>query len=918
MAGDETGAFGRILAALESGATLLTPNVRSARFWSRHYDAAVRGRGGKSWLAPRILPWSAWTSSLWQAAVVRGADLRILLNDVQERSLWRTVIQASSSSTLQSPESQAELCVAANRLLGSYDVEARFAQGRYGKDVRSPDANTFARWYVAFARICGSEGYLPASQLELELAALLRTQRITGDGDYLLCGFPSLTPARQTLLTALEEADGSVQFIHPAVQAQSAPGLLRCSDTQVEMQQCALWIRQQVEASPESSVTVVVPDLQAARPELERELRTVVAPDAADVTRPAATVIYEFSSGRPLRHLPMVRDALRLLHWCAQDLSMDEAGAILRSRHLTVAASPEAGTALDLQVLRELPALQRTVSLAQAAAAFVRHNAADSLLLLERKARVCRGAENTYAWFADNARDLLASAGFPGTEGLSSEEFQAADRWNEMLDRLATLDLLGQRTDFPTFLTELETLAQETLFAPENRGVPVQVISVAEASGSTSDALWFLHADSSTWPSRATPHPLLPWHLQHELQMPGTDLHRDEQAAHLTLEHLVRSSGAVTFSYSCASQEDAQRPSPLIEQTVHALGGIETEAEPPLEDATPSDLVATELDETTVPLTTDGHVAGGIGVLTAQAQCGFRAFAEKRLFAKPLEHLDAGLSPGDRGEQVHTVLENFWKVVQSQQRLAEISRKRNTDGSSERDSLLRSCIEQAVRPTSGETWDAAYLQVQRQRLFKLVSDWLDFELTRPPFEVLHTEKEIQDVPIGPLKLAMRVDRVDRVHASEEEEGTLLIDYKTGAASAREWLGERPDQPQLPAYAVAGALAAGIEQVDGLAFGSVKVGAAGMRLEGMAAAPALLGAKPRNGLDFADQVEAWREDLERLAVAFAEGDASVDPKQYPKTCDRCSQRMLCRVDAAALLQLEELEREEEEDGAAAWN
>ena len=67
--------------------------------------------------------------------------------------------------------------------------------------------------------------------------------------------------------------------------------------------------------------------------------------------------------------------------------------------------------------------------------------------------------------------------------------------------------------------------------------------------------------------------------------------------------------------------------------------------------------------------------------------------------------------------------------------------------------------------------------------------------------------------------------------------------------------------------------------------------------------------------FAEQVEHWRNDLEELANAFARGDASVDPKNYPKTCDLCAQRILCRVDARTLLQLEEFQAEEDE--AAEW-
>ena len=46
--------------------------------------------------------------------------------------------------------------------------------------------------------------------------------------------------------------------------------------------------------------------------------------------------------------------------------------------------------------------------------------------------------------------------------------------------------------------------------------------------------------------------------------------------------------------------------------------------------------------------------------------------------------------------------------------------------------------------------------------------------------------------------------------------------------------------------------------------------------------------------FAAQVEEWREVLTKLAEQFAAGEAAVRPKSYPKTCNYCGQRLLCRV------------------------
>ena len=128
------------------------------------------------------------------------------------------------------------------------------------------------------------------------------------------------------------------------------------------------------------------------------------------------------------------------------------------------------------------------------------------------------------------------------------------------------------------------------------------------------------------------------------------------------------------------------------------------------------------------------------------------------------------------------------------------------------------CIDEALedaRDSSATAWDAAYLQVLRDRLQSLLSGWLELEMNRSmPFEVRLSEKDFKDVRVGPLRLDVRMDRIDKV-----EGGEVLIDYKTGAAEPKEWLTERPDAPQLPLYAIVPR----DEPLQGVAFGLVRPG-----------------------------------------------------------------------------------------------
>ena len=65
-------------------------------------------------------------------------------------------------------------------------------------------------------------------------------------------------------------------------------------------------------------------------------------------------------------------------------------------------------------------------------------------------------------------------------------------------------------------------------------------------------------------------------------------------------------------------------------------------------------------------------------------------------------------------------------------------------------------------------------------------------------------------------------------------------------------------------------------------------------------------------DMASLVEEWRGTLDQLARDFASGNADVSPKSFEKNCARCAQRLLCRVDPAALTGSSDEAAEEEED------
>jgi len=304
-------------------------------------------------------------------------------------------------------------------------------------------------------------------------------------------------------------------------------------------------------------------------------------------------------------------------------------------------------------------------------------------------------------------------------------------------------------------------------------------------------------------------------------------------------------------------------------------------------------------DEGWIPLA-NPVVGGGAGVLQSQAACGFRAFAERRLWSTEIERPAPGMDASERGNLLHLTLELFWEEVRTQAGLRAMTVE---ERGAALDRAIDAGLGQATRGAAGSAWERAFLETQRTRLRRLLEPWLEQELGRAlPFSVRQRETEFEDVGIGPLRLGLRMDRVD-----ETEAGDVLIDYKTGVARVSDWEGARPDQPQLPLYAV---LSEG--RLAGVAFGKVQPGKT-MGFDGIAAAAGVLHkGDPLGEAGMAEQVEAWREVLTRLAEEFAAGDARVRPKSYPKTCVYCAQRLLCRLDPAKLRVEPEVDAVESEE------
>jgi probable DNA repair protein len=274
------------------------------------------------------------------------------------------------------------------------------------------------------------------------------------------------------------------------------------------------------------------------------------------------------------------------------------------------------------------------------------------------------------------------------------------------------------------------------------------------------------------------------------------------------------------------------------------------------------------LEDRRAPSIAAPAVRGGTRVLSDQAACPFRAFARWRLRAEPLEAPTEGLDAAQRGTLLHELMKHLWSSLKD---------------SSALDHYLEPFIENAAEAAVKELGvEGRFAELERARLARLAREWLEVERSRAPFAV-HSLEEKRTLKVGPLELSARIDRMDRLEGG----GHVLIDYKTSRApSPKHWEPPRPDDPQLPVYAVSVE-----EDIAAVAFAKVRPG--DMKFMGFSEEEgAVPGVKPAKA--WKPLLKSWKDEALRLASGFAAGEAEVDPKRGLQTCRHCDLHTLCRV------------------------
>jgi RecB family exonuclease len=276
----------------------------------------------------------------------------------------------------------------------------------------------------------------------------------------------------------------------------------------------------------------------------------------------------------------------------------------------------------------------------------------------------------------------------------------------------------------------------------------------------------------------------------------------------------------------------------------------------------------------------------GTGILRDQSACPFRAFARYRLHAPQLNPPHAFPDATDRGIATHAALRRLFERLGTEVDFDRIDEQ-----------VLAEAVADAasIAVAAFGALPSTFRASERSRLTALLLEWLQLERARPMHRVV--ANEIATVlSIGGIDFDLRIDRID---ASYDGDDLLVIDYKTGPTSPNVVMGARPEEPQLPMYAlsVPGVTAVGFACVRrnecrliGWSSDSYSTSYIGAGIRFNPAPPAVPAADNSawNAL-----LESWRSSLSDLAEEFRAGTVDVHPRDA-NACNECNLHALCRI------------------------
>ncbi|HTB67400.1 MAG TPA: PD-(D/E)XK nuclease family protein [Steroidobacteraceae bacterium] len=874
-------------AALRAGHTLVVPTAQRAAALRLGFAVQQLAAGQRAFRTPDVQSLNGWLRGQPRMAV-GGHPLR-LPGASEEWLLWRdAVAEAAARLSLpwaaglvdamrQSATLLFEWCIDPDALRRAGSPEAALlAESLAAMNTRLTQLSAAAPWSALQQLAHDPPGRIPA-----------------------WAGFAFHTPARRALLAAWAQRGAAA----PEYSGDFAAGAARialAADPAAELAAAAQWCAERLSTTPGARLLVIVPELAQRHAEVRRVFDAVLDPGYLERGAAAANEVMFALEGAPsLRSYAPISDALRALQGLTQAIELSELSQWLRGASWR---QPDAARRAQLDVwLRgvvppRLNARQLLQALRAAPAPLLAY-ADEVAAVISRALDALGGPRATLAdWSAGFGRvlgllDLTAGA----ARQRGSHTQQVLQRLDELLQECATLPAALGQFDAVEALALFTQLLTRTRFEPASGDAAVTLTASFADPILRYDGIWVSGLHAGAIPQHARFDPFIPAALQRQAGVIAADAGALVDQAQQALATLSRRCHEFILSAPARSEDQELAASPLLAPyAAHPYVPTPRYAEELPHTIRASRRIERYEDAPGLAWAAGVPLPAGTRAVELQSRCPFRAYAQLRLAADPLESPLPGISPRERGRMLHRALELLWQRLGGSaglglartagslnlqiddciaQAAAEILRGTDPDGAEDE------AFSAAADATGLLELRRAAITRELGRAGRLIRALCELEATRAPFGILELETAHRLEIAGAL-INVRIDRVDRL----EDGSHVILDYKSGRAVNPDWEVERTTHPQLLVYLQAAgvpvsALAVAHLDPKGVVFKGV--GDQHGRLPDVTAAG-----------DWAMQLAGWRQQVAQLAGDFVRGHARVEPMDG--ACDHCHLHAFCRI------------------------
>ncbi|MCH7830648.1 MAG: PD-(D/E)XK nuclease family protein [Proteobacteria bacterium] len=744
--------------------TVVTANRRLARLLGDEFGAQQLQAGRNAWRSPAIRAWQDWLVFLMATAVDQDT-LPTRINAHQSQWLWERCLRKEVGASAPSIASLVKSSRDTWQRLADWQVSI----GEIARMAQNADQRMFAVAAGRYLGILERENWIDDAGLGSLVLHLILAGRVSVEGRHTFAGFDRQRPIAIAIHEAIRNA-GIEVCIAPLAAPADDCSLQVHDNCDAEMRAAGAWARRKIDEQPLARIAIIATELENDAARISRMVREGVTP-GWQYGHPSLFDAVNVSYGRRLSEFPAVAIALLLLRWIVKDLSATEVSMLLRSELL---AAPDLAGRSRLELrLRQLP--DRKWSPAMITAALHgRKDGADGkdwlakVTALSQRRRKLQKTASPAEW-AVYMDETLRAFDWPGHDSLDSAEFQLINRWRDLLNEFARLDLVSPSLGLRSALVRLELLAGDTIFQPESTHAVVQLMGPLEASGAEFDSLWITGLTTANWPPAGSPTALVSRRLQEKFGMPDSTPADTLQYSERVLTRLLGSAGEVVCSYALAKDDTQQSVSDLLLslRPIVASRG----ADPGLHAVKLLPLAETRSVKDRVPPVVSGEIiSGGAGTIRRQLADPVAAFVHGRMSARLIYPQAVGIPALLRGNLVHDALCKLYGDLPTSDAIQSWCAD-----------LLTGRIDDAVAfafARSERHTDAVLDQLlafERRRVSALLRQLVAIDGARGEFKVVGVEGEVEFVA-GNVRLPLRFDRIDRF----ADDSIAILDYKTGA------------------------------------------------------------------------------------------------------------------------------------------